>query len=657
MKRFLLSLLAMAGMCAYAQNDKTTFVVDDVTYTIKEGTSQPEVELTEAGKEAKKVTNLVIPSTVSDGTTSYKVTSIAPKAYQWTDATSIKVPGSVKTIGDCAFYYAYPSTIQLGYGIETIGANAFGSKNLTELDIPGSVKVIGDAAFFGVSSSSKFSKLTLHEGLEEIGESAFYGNVIETLEIPGTVKKIGKAAFSCSSKLKSLTFYEGLEEIGNGAFNNNFYTYNSTKDLTSVTLPNSLKKIGIEAFLAMPLTSINIPAGLEELGESAFAKTKISSITVDPANKHFTVDDKGVLYGNNGKLLYLAPMKGLRNYLVADNCVGINGGAFWGSDIEQVNLPYGIRGIGYGAFQQSSLREINLPNTISYIDEFCFAGTNLEEVVLPENLFYIYEATFAQCNKLTSVVIPSSVEAIDVRAFYLSYNITSVTCKRSTPPYLVEAYEGEEEFSSAFTLYVPKGCAKYYQASKVNDLTNYWTSYFNKVEETDKGILFPVDATPTPAGVLDELQSASFQIQFDEPITCIDANPEVGLRLDYPYMAAAQVGTGWHASVNGNTLTIYANDATETVAKFETNKEHVYYITIPAGIVKNAAGDENQYILLGYYGYGTQTGIDETVQSTKLGNGKVVARYNINGQQTTAQQKGLQIVRLSDGTARKINVR
>ena len=128
MKRVLLSLLAMAGMCAYAQ---TTFVVDDVTYTIKEGTSQPEVELTKAGDEAKKVTTLVIPSTVSDGTTSYKVTSIAAQAYQWSYATSIKVPGSVKTIGDCAFYYGYPSTIQLGNGIETLGANAFGSKNLT----------------------------------------------------------------------------------------------------------------------------------------------------------------------------------------------------------------------------------------------------------------------------------------------------------------------------------------------------------------------------------------------------------------------------------------------------------------------------------------------------------------------------------------------
>ena len=654
MKQFLLSLLAFASMYASAQS---TFVVDDVTYTIKAGTSEPEVELTEAGSEAKKVTNLQIPSTVSDGSTNYRVTSIADYAYQWTNATNIKVPGSVKTIGRSAFYYGTPSTILLGNGVETIGSYAFSGKNLTQLDIPSSVKVIGDHAFFGTSTNPALSKLTLHEGLEEIGDGAFYGNAIETLEIPSTCKKIGASAFLYSTKLKTLTFYEGLEEIGDGAFVNGDAAYNSTKDLTAVTLPNSLKKLGIEAFLRMPLTSINIPAGLEELGESAFAKTNITTITVDPANEHFMVDEAGVLYSKSGSVLYAVPMKGLKNYTVPANCIGINGGAFWGSEIEQVSLPNGMLAIGYGAFQESTLKTINLPNTISYIDEFCFAGTKLETVVLPENLFYIYEATFALCPNLQSVVIPSSVQAIDVRAFYLSNNLTSVTCKGSTPPYLVEAYENEEEFSSAFTLYVPKGCANYYKASKIGEMDNYWINYYNKVEEMDKGILQPVAASPAYASVLDELQTASFQIQFNEPITCIDANPVVGLRLDQPYKAASQVGTGWQASVNGNTLTIYANDETGELARFITSDDHIYYFTIPAGVVKNAAGDENEYILLGYYGHGHGTGIDETLQDSKLSTDKVVARYNLNGQQTTAQQKGLQIVRFSDGTARKINVK
>lgn len=652
MKKFLLSILAAASMGVCAQ---TTFVVDDVTYTVKEGTSEPEVELTAAGSEAKKVTDLKISSSVSDGTTTYKVTSIADNAYQWCSATSIKIPGSVKTIGHSAFYYSDPSSIVLGNGIETIGGYAFSGKNLTQLEIPGSVKVIGDHAFFGTSSSPKLSKLTLHEGLEEIGDGAFYGNAIETLEIPGSCKKIGGSAFLYSTKLKSLTLNEGIEEIGNGAFVNGEYAYNSTKDLTSVTLPQSLKKLGMEAFLRMPLTSINIPASLEELGESAFAKTKIATFTVDAANEYFMVNEDGLLVSKDERVLYAVPMVGVKE--VSIDCLGINGGAFWGSEVEQVNLSDGILAIGYGAFLESPLKTINLPNTISYIDEYCFAGTQLESVVLPENLYYIYEATFAQCPNLQSVVIPSSVQAIDVRAFYLSNNLTSVTCKGSMPPYLVEAYEGEEEFSSSFTLYVPKGCADDYKASKLDDYDNYWNLYYSKVEEMDKGVLLPVSATPALADVLDELQPASFQILFDEPITCINAKPEAALRIDAPYMSAREVGTGWNAKVDGNTLTIYATDATDVVSKFQTDKDHVYYITIPAGVVKNAAGDENEYILLGYYGYGYETAISETLQGSTLGNGKVVARYNLNGQQTTARQKGLQIVRFSDGSAKKIIIK
>ena len=644
-----LSLLAMASLDFSAQ---TTFVTDGVTYTVKNGS---EVELTSADSEAKKTQNLIIPTTVTDGTQSYTVTSIAAEAYQWSDATSITVPGSVKTIGAKAFYHTSPTSITLEEGIQEIGSYAFTGKTITELDIPGSVKKIGDHAFFGTTSKSPFQKLTLHEGLEEIGDAAFYGNAIEELHIPGTCKVIGNTAFLYSTKLKTLTFGEGVEEIGEGAFQNGDASYNKTTELTSVTLPSSLKKIGMEAFLRMPLTSINIPASLETLGESAFAKTDITTITVAAGNKNFKLMD-GNLYSKNGEILYLIPMKGVTELKVKNGCRGIYGGACWGSEVKKVTLPQGIVALSYGAFLQTPLEEINLPNSISYIDDQCFAGTNLTSVTLPENLYHIYEGTFAQCEKLKSVVIPSSVAAIDVRAFIYSNNLSSVTCLGSVPPYLVEANEYEEVFTSTFTLYVPKGCADAYKAKKIGNNDNYWSIYYNKVQELETGVLSPVSVSPVIGSELEKTQAASFEILFDEPITLVNEAPEVGLRVSAPYNAAADFCEGWKALVSNNKLTVFAYDMDGFTMGFATQPATAYYVTIPAGIVKNAAGDLNEHILLGYVGNGTNEVLP--VETTVFkGDRKAVANYNLNGQQTSRQKKGIQIVRYSDGSTRKVLVK
>ena len=660
MRKTLLSLLAWASISvAFAQ---TTFVVDDITYTVKEGTT--EVELTKFGEEAKKITDLVIPSSVTYGDVKYSVTSIADDesksedpVYGYGNAKTIKIPGSVKRVGNYTFYRCSLTSIMLGNGVEEIGVYAFSGGSLEQLEIPGSVKVIGADAFFGSSSAQKLKKLTLHEGLEEIGDAAFWGHGLEELEIPGSVKKIGKNAFAYVGKLKKLTLNEGLEEIGDGAFQNGLYTWQNTKDLTSITLPSTLKKIGSEAFLRVPLTAINIPASVEEIGESAFAKTNITKYIVDPKNPNFMVDEEyGALFSKDGSILYSIPMTGVTEMEL--NCAGIFGGAFWGSEIKRVELSDGVKVIWDDAFVETALEHISLPNTITYIGYEAFAGTKLKEVVLPESLFFIDQRCFAACSELTSVVIPSSVQYIDNSAFVYCNKLASVTCKGSNPPELADAYDTDYYiFSSDFTLYVPKGCKDTYAATQIGEMYNYWPNYYANIVETSQGIIKHVSCAPVYASVLDASQTAEFQVTFADDVTCIDALPAVGVRKDAPYNASMEFEGGWTASVSGKTLTVTAKNGADETASFATEKEHVYYITIPAGVVKNAAGDQNECIVLGYYGYGYETGIDQTLKSGTLGKGSVVARYNINGQQTTAPQKGLQIVRLSDGSIRKVVVK
>lgn len=113
--------------------------------------------------------------------------------------------------------------IDLGHGIETIGSSAFSYNYFTSVHIPGSVRTIGDNAFFNYSHT--ISSITFDEGVESIGAAAFNGNKIasDTFVIPDSVKTIGDNAFIFRSltNIKHITIGSGCTHIGDYAFYQN----------------------------------------------------------------------------------------------------------------------------------------------------------------------------------------------------------------------------------------------------------------------------------------------------------------------------------------------------------------------------------------------------------------------------------------------------
>lgn len=642
-KTFLMALLVSAG--AYAQE----FTVDNTTYTVN-GDNTVEIK-----KGDTSATVLTVPSTVTNEGVTYTVTSIGEYGYSYSKAVSVEIPSSIKTIGYGAFMYADITSLTLHDGLEEIGEYAFSGAKCETLDIPGTVKTIGPSAFFGSSyGGGPFLKnLILHEGLEEIGKSAFYMNKIETLTIPSTVKKIGNTAFLYSTKLQTLNLNEGLEYIGDGAFNNAQMVVSlRNTTLTSVTIPSTVKYIGQEAFLKMPLTSLHLPAALEELGGSFAAGCNISTLTIDEANPNFHIVD-GILYDTNNTILYATPQKGISNVTVAEGCQGINDGAFWGSEVTDITLPESVWAIGYGAFQESALTRINLPDGITYIDEYAFAGSNIENVVLPANMPYVYEATFAQCTNLKTVTMPSGLKAIDIRAFYQSPNITSVTCLGSTPPELPEIeYTSELPFSTSAStpLYVPKGRKRAYSNAG-------WGEYFT-ITETDKGTITVTATTPEDKGSFYKTQKAVFDVTFDQDVTIANAAAPVYVRESYLYMPDLLDAASWEVTATGsNSIRITGKDAAGEVYTFEPNPEGGFWVIIPAGIVTNEAGEVNDQYAFVVYGSDEEdesTGISQTISGTSEAE---VARYSLDGRRLQGQQKGINIVKYADGSVRKVMVR
>lgn len=99
---------------------------------------------------------------------------------------------------ECFSFCKKLKNVNFSESIEKIEANAFADTALEKVKIPHSVKYIGESAF---ANNEKLVELTLQEGLKVIGAEAFRNcEQINHLEIPATVKAIGKDAFEgCSN--------------------------------------------------------------------------------------------------------------------------------------------------------------------------------------------------------------------------------------------------------------------------------------------------------------------------------------------------------------------------------------------------------------------------------------------------------------------------
>ena len=200
----------------------------------------------EAFYRCSSLTSVTIPNSV---------TSIGGEAFrECSNLTSVTIPNSVVTIGDYAFSYC---------------------RGLTSLTIPNSVVAIGNYAF---SYCSGLTSVTILNRLTSIGSAAFsYCSGLTSLTIPNSVTSIGPAAFRGCSGLTSLTIPNSVKTIGTDAFR-------GCSGLTSVTIPNSVTSIGSWAFLGCSsLTSLTIPNSVTSIGQSAF--DSVTKVFVNKGSK------------------------------------------------------------------------------------------------------------------------------------------------------------------------------------------------------------------------------------------------------------------------------------------------------------------------------------------------------------------------------------
>jgi len=302
----------------------------------------------------------------------------------------------------------------------------------------------------GFNSSLSASELSQYRNLV-IPSTGYWGE-------PLVITSIGIGAFR-DKQLTGVTIPNSVTSIGDYAFWKN--------RLTNVTVPNNLTTIGNFAFHDNPIISITIGANVR-LGTIAFGlgfekvyKGVAGTYNYDPdiANPtaHLQIRD-GEIIGFNSSFStsdivrhrnLVIPSTGpwgeplgitsIRNFAFSDKqltgitipngITSIGNHAFYKNQLTSVTIPNSVTKIGNGAFKNNQLTAVTIPNSVTTIENNAFEGNLLTAVTIPNSVTTIKTGTFVN-NRLTSVTIPSSVTTIGDSAFSTN-RLTSVTIPNS----------------------------------------------------------------------------------------------------------------------------------------------------------------------------------------------------------------------------------
>jgi len=245
--------------------------------------------------------------------------------------------------------------------VKAIAKEAFNSKNVLSIYIPDTVEDLQMGMLIGCDS-------------------------LKTLTMPSTeLSKVraemrhpdGNYVVSPSKSLESLETVHMTkgEKV-------DYYTfYNVADNLETLTLPDTLVKIGSNTFTHTPkLKEIVIPASVEEIDENAFRGC---------SNLRSVRFEKGSRLSSLGKSVFVESAK-LVSVEFDEACplTELSNTIFSGCKaLKTVNIPTAVKKIGEGVFVNCNhLTSVTLPDTLEEIGAWAFRNTRIEEINIPASV-------------------------------------------------------------------------------------------------------------------------------------------------------------------------------------------------------------------------------------------------------------------------------
>lgn len=469
-----------------------------------------------------------------------------------------------------------------------------------------------------------------------IGESAFDNANVTSISLPATITTIEPYAFYECRLLSSITLPESIDSIG-------YYAFSDCNKLEKVNIPEGVKSVGNGTFTGCALKEIHVPDRVETIGSNAFKNCK---------------------------------------------------------ELQTITGLLGVISIGKNAFDGcEKLKAFDIPSKVEIIGEASFKGcASLTSMVIPPSVKTISEDMFMNCSKLKEVTISEGVQRLELDAFYGCESLSEIFI----PASLIDIYLQPFEYCSNLrTIKVAEGNPKFDSRDNCNAIMSSTNDYFWGIDNLVVGCNGTVIPNSTkkiahnngwgafngstlsqvriPAGLT---YLERFKDCYIGEISVEEGNPKYDSRNNCNAIVITESNTIFTVSnktfipenivkVMGDfrpytemsSLYCYANVPPELQSYWTGNgKKYEYYFTndqfqnmtlfVPKGsksAYEKAKGWDNFWNIKEF----DPTGINNPTVDDVTD----IIYYDISGQQLKSFKKGINIIKRSDGTIKKVFVK
>ena len=313
--------------------------------------------------------------------------------------------------------------------------------------------------------------------------------------------------------------------------------------------------------------------------------------------------------------------------------------------------------IGEYAFQGcSGLASVTLPSSVTYIGGYAFSGcSGLTSVTLPSSVTSLDGRAFSGCSGLTSVTISSSVTSIGRYAFEGCENLKECNCLLASdletylgsshddwediPVDKIKYYLNEQELTK---LEIPSGVNKiggfsFYRAKNLSSVTiPSSVTYIGDYAFSGCSGLTSVAIPSSVTSIGDYAFSGCSGLT---SVTLPSSVTSIGSSAFRGCSGLTSVYVSWKSPLSIN-ASVFENANTKKCILYVPKGTYDDYWLSNWGVFDNIEECD-------------VTGIDNVTTSSDV---KEISRYSVNGQRLKVPTKGLNIVKYSDGSVKKVVV-